>query len=56
MLGRLRCTLGRHSWERRVNPEQGGKSAVYFACRRCGKEKTDYGEPSGPAMGLGGAG
>jgi len=56
MLGRMRCALGRHSWERRANPETSGKDAVYFACRRCGKEKTDHGESSGTAMGLGGAG
>jgi hypothetical protein len=44
MLGRLQCMLGRHRWERRVNTETGGKDALYVACRRCGKEKTDYGD------------
>jgi hypothetical protein len=57
MFDRLRCALRLHSWERRVNPDQGGRGAVYSTCRRCGKEKNEYGPPTGgQATGLGGVG
>jgi hypothetical protein len=57
MLGRVLCMAGRHAWERRTNPEVSGPDAVYFVCRRCGKEKPGYGRPGqGQAIGLGGAG
>jgi hypothetical protein len=46
MLGRLQCVLGRHSWDRHINPEQGGRDAVFFLCGRCGKEKTSYDPPT----------
>jgi hypothetical protein len=52
MLGKLRCVVGWHSWERRVNREVSGADAVYFACRRCGNEKKGYGPPT-PNQGKG---
>jgi hypothetical protein len=52
---RLRCAVRLHSWERRVNPEVGGKDAVYSVCRRCGKEKNQFGPPTGgQSVGLAG--
>jgi hypothetical protein len=55
MFGRVLCTVRLHSWERRNNPGQGGKDAVYSVCRRCGKEKSEYGPPTpGQSVGLGG--
>jgi hypothetical protein len=55
VLGRLLCTMNRHDWERMVNPEVGGKDAVYSLCRRCGKEKAEYDPPTpGQATGFGG--
>ncbi|MDT4963154.1 MAG: hypothetical protein QOF87_2801 [Pseudonocardiales bacterium] len=56
MLGRVLCAIGRHAWERQVNPEVSGADAVYFVCRRCGTEKPRYGPPKGRHIGLGGAG
>jgi hypothetical protein len=55
MFGRLRCALRLHNWERRVNPEVGGRGGVYSICRTCGKEKSEYGPPTeGQSIGLGG--
>jgi hypothetical protein len=51
MIGRLRCLVGWHFWERRVNPEVGGADAVYFACRRCSKEKPGHGPAVPDAIG-----
>jgi hypothetical protein len=57
MLGRVLCAVRRHAWEQRVNREVSGADAVYFVCRRCGKEKPGYGGPTqGQAIGLGGGG
>lgn len=56
MLGRLGCMLGWHSWQQQTSRGVGGKGAIFSACRRCGKEKTDLGDGSGPAVGMGGAG
>ena len=56
MLGRLTCFIGRHSWERRVNPEVGGPAGVHFLCRRCKKEKPGYDKPTpGQSAGFAGA-
>lgn len=53
MFGKLMCTFGRHSWQRRHNPDVGGAESVYFICTRCGKEKPGYGPPSsGQATGM----
>jgi hypothetical protein len=47
------CRLGRQSWERRLNPEIGGASAVSFVCSRCGKDKASYDPPTpGQAAGM----
>ena len=55
LFGHLLCAFGGHAWERRVNPEVGGKDAVYSVCRRCAKEKAGYGTPtSSQATGLAG--
>ena len=55
MSKRLRCLLRLHGWDRRVNPEVGGREAVYSVCRFCGKEKSEYGPPTeGQSIGMGG--
>ncbi len=56
MIGRLRCLLGRHDWERQSNPELPGKGAVFYICRRCKHERNEY-EEAGPGAtsGMGGA-
>jgi hypothetical protein len=46
VVGKLFCKLGRHSWQRHVNPEASGGQAVYFTCRRCGREKPGYDPPT----------
>jgi hypothetical protein len=57
MVGKLLCSVGRHPWERHANPEASGQQAVYFTCRRCGKERTGYDPPtSGQASGFAGGG
>jgi hypothetical protein len=57
MIGKLLCTVGRHDWERRVNPEASGKDGVYQVCSRCGTEKPGYGPPTGgQTVGMAGGG
>ena len=57
MLGRMLCAVRRHAWDRQVNPELSGADAVYFVCRRCGKEKPGYGPPTrGQTIGMAGGG
>jgi hypothetical protein len=41
MVGRLLCLVGRHAWAKHRNPKVGGPSGVYYACRRCGKDRLD---------------
>ena len=53
---RALCRSGRHLWALRRNPEVGGKDAVFETCRRCGKERQQYGPPSMRAWGWFGAG
>ena len=59
MVGWLKCHLGRHDWQQHRNPEVSGAGAVFYLCRRCGSEKSDFRGPSpesgGDALhGLGG--
>ncbi|MDQ1718887.1 MAG: hypothetical protein QOE89_2840 [Pseudonocardiales bacterium] len=55
MIGKLLCAIGRHSFEKRVNPEASGTAGIYYLCRRCGKEKAGY-EPPTPGQIAGMAG
>ncbi|MBW0254998.1 MULTISPECIES: hypothetical protein [unclassified Cellulomonas] len=53
----LRCTVGRHAWRVRRNPEKGGAQALYEVCARCGRDRPvfEQGDGSGLAvLGLGG--
>jgi hypothetical protein len=51
-MGWILCHLGRHSWRQERNPEAGGgRDGTFSLCRRCGKEKAEYGRP--PATGVG---
>ncbi len=36
------CHLGRHMYAQRRNPEVSGPSAIFWQCRRCGHERTEY--------------
>lgn len=57
MIGKLLCAVGRHSFEKRVNPEASGTAGIYYLCRRCGKEKSGYEPPtSGQIAGMAGGG
>ena len=46
MVGWLKCHLGRHDWQQHRNPEVSGAGAVFYLCRRCGSEKSDFRGPS----------
>ena len=39
------CGMGRHMYAQRRNPEVSGAGAVFWECRRCRYERTEYGKP-----------
>jgi hypothetical protein len=45
-MGWILCHVGRHRWQRRRNPEVGGRDAEYEVCVRCGKDRPVYGPPA----------
>lgn len=40
---RVKCLLGRHDWHQQSQEGAGGAAAVFALCRRCGKERPEYG-------------
>ena len=46
VMGWILCHVGRHRWQRRRNPEVGGRDAEYEVCVRCGKDRPVYGPPA----------